>query len=174
MVHITPVSRLTRNVNVLSPVCEGKEGLNVILILLFLDVATRVSAAEQTQTVPWENTQPSFCYWLKMWGNYSMNSAICLCTKLLHLRGGKKESPVEVKVVESLLKAWCLFLFSLRHKGWRIVSLTSELLSWRLLLLLLLSEVHSENMSMQWNLGMTAGSDGVQTEIKHKLTLKME
>lgn len=47
MVHITPVSRLTRNVNVLSPVCEGKEGLNVILTLLFLDVATRVSECQR-------------------------------------------------------------------------------------------------------------------------------
>lgn len=36
---------------------------------------------------------------------------------------------------------------------------------------LLLSDVHSESVEMQWSLGMTAGSDGVQTEIKHKLVL---
>lgn len=59
--HHSPVFRLTRNVNVLNPVCEGKEGLNVILTLCFwmLQLVCKVSAALQIQTVPSENTQPS-------------------------------------------------------------------------------------------------------------------
>lgn len=49
--HITPVFRFTRNVNVLKPVCEGGEALNVVLTPRFLDVTTivgKVSAALQT------------------------------------------------------------------------------------------------------------------------------
>lgn len=48
--HITPVFRFTRNVNVLKPVCEGGGALNVILTPRFwmLQLVGKVSAALQT------------------------------------------------------------------------------------------------------------------------------
>lgn len=39
--HHSPVSRLTRNVNVLNPVCEEGRGTECDIHTLFLDVATR-------------------------------------------------------------------------------------------------------------------------------------